>query len=129
MLIAREANVNAPLPHAILNNVLVLELIGEYAPAAKIKDALPKNPKKFFDEIVKNIKRFYKAGYVHGDLSKFNILNDNEMPALIDFSQATPMPNPNAMDYLKRDIKNVADFFRKLDVEIDDEEVYKEITS
>jgi len=129
MLKAREANVNAPLPHAILNNVLVMELIGKHAPAAKIKDVLPKNPKRFFDEIVKNIQRFYKAGYVHGDLSKFNILNDNETPALIDFSQATPLQNPNATDYLKRDIKNVSDFFRKLGVKIDDEGILRKITS
>lgn len=129
LMIAREANVNAPLPHAIKNNVMVLEMIGKDAPAPKLKDLVPENPKQFFDKIVKEVKKYYKAGYVHGDLSAFNILNDNETPVLIDFSSGTPLINPNAIEFLKRDIKNVADFFRKYGVTINDEEVYKKVTS
>lgn len=129
LMIAREANVNAPLPYAIKKNVMVLEMVGKEAPASKLKDQVPKNPKKFFEQIVEDMKRYYRAGYVHGDLSAFNILNDNEVPALIDFSSGTQLNNPNADEFLKRDIKNVADFFRKHGVEIDDEKVYKKITS
>lgn len=129
LLIAREAGISVPTPHIFLNNVLVMEMIGGNPPAPKLKDVIPKNPQKFFDEIVNSMKKFYKAGYVHGDLSHFNILNDNEKPVLIDFAQATPLQDSNAEMYLVRDVKNVCDFFRKLGLKIDDKEILKKIKS
>ena len=53
LLKAREANVRVPTPIAILNNVIVLEFIGsggEIAP--RMKDKVPKNPKKFLADII-----------------------------------------------------------------------------
>ncbi len=126
---AREANVRAPLPIKFLKNILVIEFIGEESPAPKIKDSGLKQPKEFFEKVVSGIRRFYKAGYVHGDLSKFNILDLNGEPVFIDFSQATTLKNPNAEAWLKRDIKNVCDFFRKLGVKAEEEKTLKQILS
>ncbi|MFH1399762.1 MAG: RIO1 family regulatory kinase/ATPase [Candidatus Woesearchaeota archaeon] len=114
LLIAREAGVSAPMPYAIVNNVLIMEMVGKEEPAPKLKDLPPQNPEKFCAEVMKNVKRLYDAGYVHGDLSHFNILNDNERPVLIDFSSCTSLKNPNAKEFYERDLKNVNNFFTKL---------------
>jgi len=129
LLGARKALVKAPLPITFMKNILVISFIGDEDAAPKVKDAIPQQPKEFFDTIIENIKKFYDSGYVHGDLSKFNILNHNEQPVLIDFSQASPLRSPHVQEMLKRDIHNVGEFFRKLDVTVDEEEILAKITA
>jgi len=129
LMAAREAMVKAPLPITFMKNILVISLIGDEQAAQKMKDAIPKKPEEFFDAVIENVKKFYMAGFVHGDLSKFNILNYNEQPVLIDFSQASPIRAPHADDMLKRDIHNICEFFKKLDVKYNEKELYKKITA
>ena len=59
------------------------------------------------------MKKLYQKGLIHGDLSQFNILNYNEDPIFIDFSQATTTEASNAEELLKRDIKNICHYFHK----------------
>ncbi|MBW2980370.1 serine protein kinase RIO [Candidatus Woesearchaeota archaeon] len=128
LLKAREANMRVPTPLAFLNNVVVLEFIGsgdEIAP--RLKDKKPKNPKKFFEDVISQIKKLHMAGLVHADLSAFNILNFNEKPVFIDFSQCTTLKNPHAAEYLNRDVKNISTFFRKLGLKVDEEEIKTKI--
>ena len=126
---AREANVNVPTPLAFRNNVLVLEFIGsDDVIAPKLKDSIPKNPKDFFNRIITNMKRLYKAGFVHSDLSPFNILNHDEKPVFIDFSQTTTLESSMANEYLNRDIRNICVFFRKIGLDADELKAKKEIT-
>lgn len=128
LLKAREANVSVPTPFTFYNNVLVLEFIGEDGMIApKLKDSLPKNPKDFFDKIITNIKKLYQAGLVHADLSAFNILNFNEKPVFIDFSQCTTIEGSMANAYLERDIRNVCNFFKKIDLNVDEAKVKEQI--
>ena len=129
LLKAREAGINVPTPIHFMFNILIMDCVGGENIAHRLKDAFPKNPKKFFDAIIQNMKLLYSAGLVHGDLSPFNILNDDETPIFIDMSQSTTLENSNAQDYLLRDVKNVCNFFRKLGLKIKDEAVLKKITS
>lgn len=124
---AREAGVNCPMPYAFKNNVLVMEMIGDNKPSPLLKNGIPKDPKKFLNELIKNIKKFYTSGMVHGDLSEFNIINHKEQPVLIDFSQATLLNNTNAKELIERDIKNIVKYFKKLGAEKDEEEVMKNL--
>lgn len=124
---AREVGVNVPRPIAFLNNILCLEFIGNKEPAPKLKDKIPKNKKKFFEKTIGNVQKLYKAGLVHADLSQFNILNFKEEPVFIDFSQCTLIRNPRAEEFLKRDIKNICNFFKKIGLNVDEEKVLKRI--
>lgn len=119
LLRAREIGVRVPTPITYLNNVLVLEFIGNETPAPRLKDCHPPNPTLFFNHVMKYMKLLHRAGMVHGDLSPFNILNWNNKPVFIDFSQATILENPYATHYLERDCKNVCTFFSKLNVTCD----------
>lgn len=128
LLKARQANVNVPTPLTFFNNVLVLEFIGENGfIAPKLKDSIPENLKEFFDKIILNMKKLYKAGLVHSDLSAFNILNCDETPVFIDFSQCAATQSSRANEFLERDIRNICRFFGKLGFKADEAKVKKEI--
>ncbi len=130
LLIAREAQVSVPIPIAFLNNVLVLEFIGkEDRIARKLKDEIPKNKKAFFDKIVENMRKLYKAGMVHADLSAFNILNFEEKPVFIDMSQSTILRNLRGEEFLERDVRNVCNFFSKIGLKSDAADTLKKIRS
>lgn len=128
LLIAQEGKVKAPKPIAVRNNVLVEEMVGNEEPALRLKDHIPDNPKKNFDDLVKEVRKLYLVNLIHGDLSAFNILNYKEKPVLIDFSQATLVKTPNSEDLLVRDINNIISHFRKLGVEADFEETFLKVT-
>ena len=125
---AYHAGVRVPKPLAVMNNILVEEMIGDDEPALPLKDTHPENPGEFLDLIIADMKKMYKKGLIHGDLSSFNILNWNEVPYFIDFSQSTMIKAPNSHELLVRDVKNVCQFFRKLGVKVDAEDILKEIT-
>lgn len=127
LLLAREAGCNVPKPFTFKDNILVEEFIGNDDAAPMLKDALIKNKKEFFGEIIKNIKKLYDKGLIHADLSKFNILNWNNKPYFIDFSQGTTTKSNHAPELLKRDVKNVCDYFRKLGLKVDENETYEKI--
>ena len=125
---AREANISVPTPLTFLNNVLVLEFIGDDGSVAlKLKDGTPKNPKDFFERIILNMKKLHNAGLVHADLSAFNILNHGEKPVFIDFSQCTTLDSSRAMEYLERDIRNICLFFKKIGLKADEAKVKEQI--
>ena len=127
---ARQANVRVPTPLTFFNNVLVLEFIGDDGLIApKLKDTIPKNPKDFLDKIIINMKKLYKAGLVHSDLSAFNILNYNEKPVFIDFSQCTTLDSSRANEYLERDIRNICNFFKKIGLKVDEAKIKEKIIS
>ena len=126
LLRAERAHVAVPEPLAVKDNVLVEEMIGD--PAPQLKDAPPRHPAAFFEEVVTSMKKLYVAGMVHGDLSSFNILNWKEKPYFIDFSQATLTKTPNAQELLERDIKNVVTFFKKQGIDAEFTQTLKKIT-
>tara|TARA_B100000315_G_C14565899_1_gene582951 strand:- start:1150 stop:1857 length:708 start_codon:yes stop_codon:yes gene_type:complete len=128
LLKAREANVKVPTPYTFKNNILVMEFIGNKEAAPKLKDSLPKNPSKFFKDLMSNYKKLYKkAKLIHGDFSQFNVLNHNESPVLIDLSGATSLEDPNCKEYFERDISVITKFFIKLKLNINMDKIIKTI--
>lgn len=128
LLIAHQAGIKVPVPHAARNNVLIMDLIGDDGPAQQLKHGTPKDAQKFFNQVVKMMRKLHDVRLVHADLSEYNILNDNETPVFIDMSQATTYDNPNWKRFLERDVHNIARYFGKLGVDIDDERLMRMIT-
>ncbi len=125
LLIARE-NINVPTPIAFKNNVLVMESIGKSNPALQLKNKIPKDLEGFAEAIMDSVRKLVKLGIVHGDLSEFNILNHKNRPYFIDFSQATTIKDPHALEYLERDLKNIARFFKKHKLELNLKKMFEE---
>lgn len=121
--------VNCPQPVGIEKNILVMSFIGEKGSSApRWKDLPPKNPEKDLKKVIKFMKEMYqKQEFVHGDLSEYNILNWDEEPYLIDFSQGVLKTHPLAEKLLERDARNLANYFQELGREVKKEEILEKI--
>lgn len=72
-------------------------------------------PEKVLKEILSNIRKAYlKAGVIHADLSEYNIIlkPDNHI-LIIDWPQYITREHPNAQQLLRRDVENIANFFKR----------------
>ena len=127
----KKIGVRAPKPIAYRNNVLVMEYIGtKTKPAPLLKDVTLINPKKIFEELIDFISKMYKkAELVHGDISAFNVLIHKNKPYIIDLGQGILTEHPNALDFLKRDIKNIVRYFKKYNIQADENKIYKKIVN
>jgi len=129
LLNARKAGVAVPMVMTVRDNVLVMEQVGIDSPAPKVKDAPPQKPENFMGIVIAQMKLLHKARLVHGDLSQFNILNLDEQPVLIDFSQCSDLGHPRAREFLERDVRNVCRYFAKLGIRKEEEKVFREVIS
>jgi len=111
---ARDAGATVPEVLAFRNNVLVMEFLGEDGiPYPMLKDWELEDPRGFFDSLMREVKANYcGAGLVHSDLSEYNILVKDERPIIIDMSQAVLRDHPHSQEFLKRDVANLARFFK-----------------
>jgi RIO kinase 1 len=125
-----KAGVRAPRPIKYSNNVLIMEYIGSSnAPAPLLRDVTLKNPKEIFDILIDFISKMYnKAKLVHGDFSAFNVLMHRNKPYIIDLGQGVLIEHPNALEYLKRDIHNLVNYFKKFNIQADENKIYNTIT-
>lgn len=129
LLKARE-QIRVPTPLTFKDHILVIEFIDdeEGKPAPKLKDVYLEDPEEFFNEVHDAIKKLLlNANLVHGDLSEFNILVQNDSPVFIDFSQATSADSTNAAELLRRDIEVICKFFKKRGYKRDPQEVYDDL--
>jgi RIO kinase 1 len=125
------ANIRAPKPIEKINNILVMEYIGNSKkPAPLMKDVELKNPEKIFLTLIDFISKMYqKVELVHSDLSAYNVLIYKSKPYIIDLGQGVLLQHQNAHEFLKRDIHNIVRYFKKYNIESDEEKIYKDITS
>ncbi|ASJ04682.1 serine protein kinase RIO [Thermococcus barossii] len=116
--------VRVPEPIIFRNNVLVMEFVGDELPAPRLKDMERELELRDFEDLydftIGVIERLWKRGdMVHGDLSEYNILL-HKGPVVIDWSQATVRRNRMSLELLKRDLRNVINYFGRKGVDVDD---------
>ena len=127
---ARQAGVRVPEPIAVERNVLVMELVGLVEDRARrLAEVDVKNPQTAYEVVREYMRRLHAAGLVHGDLSEYNmIIHDGEL-VVIDLGQAVTVHHPNAEEFLRRDCRNVAAFFDRQGIEVDNAELYEFVTA
>lgn len=110
------AGVRVPQPYGCFDGVLLMELItdeeGNVAP--RLNDVSMSAEQACEDHalVMQYVMRMLCAGLVHGDLSEFNVLVDEDGPVIIDLPQAVDAAaNNNAQAMLERDIKNMTDYY------------------
>jgi RIO kinase 1 len=121
--------VNAPKPIIYKKNVLVMEYIGDFERSAPLmKDVKLENPEEIFEVLINSISDMYKkAELVHGDISAYNVLIYKKLPYLIDLGQGVLIEHPNALEFLKRDIQNVVNYFKKFGIRADKNKIFEKI--
>jgi RIO kinase 1 len=115
------ADVPRPISHR--GNTILMDFIGnEWGPAptlSEIKLDLDE-AQPLFRRVMDNVRLMLSHHYVHGDLSAYNVLYWNGEVTIIDFPQmADARVNPNAFDFLERDIRRVCEYFNRFEVNAD----------
>ena len=126
---AKKAGVRVPEPIAVERNVLAMELVGLVEDRARrLAEVNVENPETAYEVVREYMRRLYRAGLVHGDLSEYNlIIHDGEL-VVIDLGQAVTVHHRNADDFLQRDCRNVANFFTRQGLEVDSDDLYDYVT-
>ncbi|MCC7550219.1 MAG: serine protein kinase RIO [Methanobacterium sp.] len=128
---AYDAGVRVPKPIIAKNNILVMEFIGDEngTPARLMRQVKISNPEYVANKILDYVKKLYNdAKIVHGDLSAFNILIEDDEPVIIDLSQGLVVDHPLARELLNRDIDNLVKDFKKMGMDISKDEIKRKIT-
>ena len=120
---AAGADVPRPLAHA--GNALIMEYLGDAeSPAPQLQATeLPRDrAEALFWRVIENLNLWLECGYVHADLSGYNLLYWQERIIAIDFPQAVDAHiNPHAFDFLRRDVSNVCKSFARYGISVDPE--------
>lgn len=99
-----------PEVYAWEGNAVMMQLID----AKELYRVKVENPAELLEMIVDEVRRFYRRGIVHGDLSQYNILVNNEGFWIIDFPQSVGVENEkNWKELLVRDVSNILNYFYK----------------
>lgn len=105
------AGVSVPTPIHQNRHVVVMGFIDGYnlVDVDNLDD-----PDGFLDDILLNVRKTFRAGVIHADLSEFNVVvQRNGRILLIDWPQAVTLDHPNAGDLLDRDIRNLVRYFQR----------------
>ena len=108
--------VRVPTPYGCFDGVLLMELVtdDEGGVAPRLNDVSMSVEQAREDHVVvmEYVKLMLCAGLVHGDLSEFNVLVDENGPVIIDLPQAVDAAaNNNARSMLERDIRNMSEYY------------------
>ena len=110
----------------LFDTEILMELITDVdgAPAPRLVQCRPDRLllRAYWDQLTDAMRVLAGMGLAHGDLSPFNLLATGERIVIIDLPQAVDIvSNPQGMDFLARDCRNVATWFhaRGLDVDPD----------
>jgi RIO kinase 1 len=130
---AWSAGVNVPYPVGPRDDGLLMQFLGDEDRAApRLADARlgASEIHRARAQLFESLRRLVGAGFVHADLSAYNLLWWEDEVWLIDFPQAVDVTtNPHALDYLHRDLSNVARWFARHGAGFEIDAVYAELVA
>lgn len=118
------AGIACPDPISLKLHVMVMSFLGDNKGWAypKLRDASVASDDEWRDlyiQLLGIMRRMYQVcKLVHADLSEYNILYHNKRLYMIDVSQSVEHDHPRSLEFLRMDIKNVGDYFRRQGVDI-----------
>ncbi|MDA0660097.1 MAG: serine protein kinase RIO [Planctomycetota bacterium] len=126
------AGVRVPKAYGLFDGVLLLELItgadGEVAPRLNDITMSAEQARKDHATVMHYVLRMLCVGLVHGDLSEFNVLQDENGPVIIDLPQAVNAAgNNNAKSILQHDVSSMTQYYAKFAPELADTHFAEEI--
>ncbi|XRM39206.1 Serine/threonine-protein kinase rio1 [Aspergillus tubingensis] len=121
------AGIPCPEPIHLRLHVLVMGFVGSSkgVAAPRLKDVefnIP-DPDAKWREIYMELLGYMRVMYqtchlVHADLSEYNMLYHKNKLHIIDVSQSVEHDHPRSLEFLRMDIKNISDFFRRKNVDV-----------
>lgn len=108
------AGVRVPKTYAFYEGVLLLEMIvdkdGNAAPRLSDVKLTPELARAYHETLMRQAVRMLCAGYVHGDMSEFNVLVAADGLIIIDLPQAVQATSNTAFAILERDLRQLTAF-------------------
>jgi RIO kinase 1 len=102
--------------------------LGQAAPTLNSVALSLREARAHWETIYKNIDLLLNLGFVHGDLSAYNLLYWDRQVWLIDFPQAMPADsNQNAWPIFERDMVRLCGYFNRQGMKLDGKQVAKSI--
>jgi RIO kinase 2 len=101
-------DVSVPRPVDHNRHAIVMEKLPGVELASARLD--PEQAVGVLDLILREARRAYAAGYVHADLSEYNVFVAEEGVTVFDWPQAVETDHDNAHEFLVRDVENVAGY-------------------
>jgi RIO kinase 1 len=133
------AGIPCPEPVYLRLHVLVMGFLGDKKgwAAPRLRDIelqgddLDEQWRVLYLQLLGLMKRMYQTcKLVHADLSEYNVLYHQKKLFIIDVSQSVEHDHPRSLEFLRMDVKNVSDFFRRKNVDVLSEQaVFGFITS
>jgi RIO kinase 2 len=103
--------VNVPRPVDHNRHAIVMEKVdGTELSKAKLE---PAQASGVLDLILREVASAYREGYVHADVSEYNVFVHEDGVVLFDWPQATPTDHENARELLDRDVENIVRYFQQ----------------
>ncbi|NLV28190.1 MAG: serine/threonine protein phosphatase [Methanomicrobiales archaeon] len=124
-LCSLQNHVNVPIPLAMNRNVIAMT----YIAGDKLSDCTLENPQEIFEEVLSQMQEAYHRGYIHGDLSEYNVMYDGDKIWIIDWPQWISPSHENAGEILDHDLQTITKFFqRKYRISSDKDEIRSRVT-
>lgn len=120
------AGIPCPEPIKLKLHVLVMSFLGDRKGWAypRLRDApisgddADEQWRDLYIQLLGLMRKLYQVcRLVHADLSEYNILYNKKQLYIIDVSQSVEHDHPHSLEFLRMDIKNVGDFFRRKGVD------------
>jgi RIO kinase 1 len=129
---AQGGDVPEAIGHA--DQALLMEFFGEGLDAAPTLNDVElestAEAKQLFERVLFNIDLLLGLGWVHGDLSAYNILYHRGRIVLIDFPQvADCQNNPRARSIFDRDVERVTQYFGRFGCDTDHRKLAQQLWS
>ncbi len=127
-----KAGVRVPKAYGLFGGVLLMELItgadGEAAPRLNDITMSAEQAVRDHAKVMNFVLRMMCVGLVHGDLSEFNVLQDEEGPVIIDLPQVVnAASNNSAKSMLQRDVDNMTQYYARYAPELAETHYAEEI--
>ena len=121
-----------PYPVQVDGTEILMEFVtgpdGAGAPRLAQARSTPALLATWFEQLREAMIGLVRAGYAHGDLSAYNLLAAGERLVVIDLPQAVDVVgNPQGMEFLHRDCRNVAAWFTSKGHEVDAEALFADL--
>ena len=133
------AGIPSPEPLSLKLHVLAMSFLGDRRGWAypRLRDAVLAGDdveaqwRGLYIQLLGIMRRMYQVcRLVHADLSEYNILYHDGKLYIIDVSQSVEPDHPRSLEFLRMDIKNVGDFFRRQGVDtLSDRAIFNFITA
>ncbi len=111
------AGVSVPEPFGVSANAILMDFIGDEDFAAPPLESVRLDrdeAENLFAQVIGDIETMLQHGFVHGDLSAYNLLYWEGRVVIIDFPQVTNSArNSMASTILRRDVDRVCEYFAR----------------